>query len=251
MHSSEFNDANQGWLGRIWRLTSFVLLPFFLAFAVAVAVTAYIETRSGLTGSASTEAQTLSPLAQLMNLSPLANRAAPGFALTNQNGRVVSLANFRGKVVVLAFIDSRCTEVCPVVAQEIIGADHQLGASARNVAFVGVNVNPLAESVVDVRRFSDEHGLSALPNWYYLTGSTTVLSQVWKNYGIQVELPRNATQTVHADYLYFLSPLGRERFLAEPIVNQRRNGVGYLPADLVRRWSKGIAHYVELSMNVN
>src|SRR5207248_2312516 len=41
------------------------------------------------------------------------HRPAPNFTLTDQFRRPVSLSEFKGKVVLLAFIDSRCTTICP------------------------------------------------------------------------------------------------------------------------------------------
>jgi cytochrome oxidase Cu insertion factor (SCO1/SenC/PrrC family) len=181
----------------------------------------------------------------MMNLSPVPGRTAPGFSLTDQHGRRVTLSGFRGKAVLLGFFDSRCTQVCPVVAQELIAAGHDLGPRAGRVAFVGVNVNPRAESVAAVRHFTTVHGLSQLPGWYFLTGTTRQLARVWAAYGIQVQLPGGASQTVHSDYLFFISPLGRERFLAAPFAYQQRNGTGYLPAGTVSRWGQGIARYLQ------
>lgn len=219
-------------------------MPFLVALTTAMAITAYAETRGQAGISAPTAPQSAPTLARLMNLSPLPERAAPGFTLTDQHGRRVSLADFRGKAVLLGFFDSRCTEVCPVIAQELIAADHDLGPRASGVAFVAVNVNPRAESVADVEHFSVVHGLSRLPNWYFLTGPTRQLARVWGAYGIEVELPRGASQTIHQDYLFFVNPLGRERFLAEPFASRRRNGTGYLPAGTVKRWGQGIARYL-------
>jgi protein SCO1/2 len=42
------------------------------------------------------------------------DRAAPGFSLTDPDGNVVTLADFRGKAVVLNFVYTRCTEACPL-----------------------------------------------------------------------------------------------------------------------------------------
>lgn len=248
----DLETEQRDWFARLWPMTSSVLLPFFLAFALALAVTAYVETHAIKSGGASIESPTLSPLARLMNLAPLANSPAPPFTLTDQRGHRVRLEDFRGKAAVLTFIDSRCTEVCPVIAQELIGANRDLGRKkARDVVFIGVNVNPRAESIADVTRFTIAHGLGDLPNWYFLTGSTSALQQVWQKYGIQVELPANASQTVHADYLFFLNPLGRERFLAAPYANQRKNGTGFLSRDIISQWSRGIAFYVEQSLTTN
>src|SRR5437016_9492299 len=81
-----------------------------LAVAVAAGVSAYAVTRpsgpgagqerpSGIPASISTR------LANLMSLSPLPRTPAPGFTLTDQAGRTMSMPAFRGKVVVLQFMD--------------------------------------------------------------------------------------------------------------------------------------------------
>jgi cytochrome oxidase Cu insertion factor (SCO1/SenC/PrrC family) len=231
----------------IWRWAAYGVMPFAVALTTAMAVTAYVQARSQAGTSASAPAGSASAptLAQMMNLSPLPERAAPGFTLTDQRGRRVSLSDFRGKTVLLAFLDSRCTEVCPVIAQELLAASRDLGPRAASVAFVGVNVDPAAESVAAVRNFSVARGLARLPYWYFLTGPTSQLARVWNTYGIEVELPPGASQTVHADYIFFINPLGYERFPAEPFADQRANGTGYLPAATIGQWGRGIARYLE------
>ena len=52
------------------------------------------------------------------------------FRLTDQFGRSVSLASFRGRVVVLTFLDPVCTSDCPLIAQEMRAADQMLGKTA-------------------------------------------------------------------------------------------------------------------------
>lgn len=41
---------------------------------------------------------------------------APNFQLTDQNGSPVNLSDFRGNVVVLTFMDSKCQDTCPLTA---------------------------------------------------------------------------------------------------------------------------------------
>jgi cytochrome oxidase Cu insertion factor (SCO1/SenC/PrrC family) len=41
---------------------------------------------------------------------------APDFRLMDQHGDLVSLSDFKGKVVVLTFFDSQCQDVCPLTA---------------------------------------------------------------------------------------------------------------------------------------
>lgn len=231
------------------RWISFGLLPFLLALTLTLAVFAYrnhqqLVSALGGSGTAAAAGAQPSPLRQLMGLSDVPARAAPGFTLTDQHGRSLSLASLRGKPVLLAFLDSRCTAVCPVLAQEFALADHDLGALAAHVMLVGVNVNPMATSVADVAKFDQLHGLAALPNWHFLTGPVSQLRRVWAAYGITVIVPKGATQTTHADYLYFLTPGGQERYLASPQVDQRRDGTGYLPQPTLNQWGQGIATYL-------
>jgi len=81
-------------------------------------------------------------MADRMQLSPVPARTAPGFTLTGQAGRSVSLAGLRGREVVLTFMDPHCTDICPIVSREFIDGRHDLGAAGSKVVFVAVNVNP-------------------------------------------------------------------------------------------------------------
>ena len=188
------------------------------------------------------------PLAQFMGISDLGGRAAPGFTLTDQNGRPLSLAGMRGRAVLVAFIDDRCSQICPVLAQEFRVADQALGSAAGRVALVGINVNPGAESPADLRSFDRLHGLDTLANWYFLTGSTRELEAVWKSYGIEVTVSAGVDQTSHTAYLYFLDPAGRERYIASPQVDQRIDGTAYLPSGELARWGSGIYAYLKQAL---
>jgi cytochrome oxidase Cu insertion factor (SCO1/SenC/PrrC family) len=44
----------------------------------------------------------------------LGGTPAPDFRLVSQFGQPMSLSQFRGKVVILAFTDSQCTTICPL-----------------------------------------------------------------------------------------------------------------------------------------
>ncbi len=108
------------------------------------------------------------PTINLMGLSPVPARAAPGFRLTDQNGRTLALSSLRGKVVVLNFMDPHCTDICPLVSQEFVDAQRDLGQAAGQVVFAAVNVNQFFNRVSDVAAFSNEHQLSSIPSWHFL-----------------------------------------------------------------------------------
>jgi cytochrome oxidase Cu insertion factor (SCO1/SenC/PrrC family) len=141
----------------------------------------------------------------------LPNTPAPGFTLTSQDGRQVSLASLRGKVVLLTFLDPVCTTDCPLIAQEMRSADSMLGAKASNTELVAVVANPTYISTAYTRAFTTQENLSQVPNWLYLTGSLSQLADVWHHYGIEVEdLPAGA-MAAHNDLAFVISAGGTVR----------------------------------------
>ena len=56
----------------------------------------------------------------------MAGNPAPDFTLVDQFGHPVTLSSLRGREVVLAFIDSRCKDVCPLTAQIMYDARARL-----------------------------------------------------------------------------------------------------------------------------
>jgi cytochrome oxidase Cu insertion factor (SCO1/SenC/PrrC family) len=190
---------------------------------------------SGIPASVST------PLANLMGLSPVPARPAPGFTLTDQHGRALSLAGFRGRAVVLEFMDPHCTDICPIVSAEFAGAFRDLGAAASRAVFIAVNVNPYFHAVSDVAAYSAEHQLTAIPSWHFLTGPLPALKAVWNAYGIAVAAPSRDADVIHTSEVLFIDPQGRERYLAAPMADYTPAGQAYLPAAPLAEWGQGIA----------
>jgi len=136
---------------------------------------------------------------------------APGFSLTDQAGRTVSLDSLRGKVVLMTFLDPVCTTDCPVIAQELKQAGRMLGAQDARVELVAVVANPVYRSVAFTRAFDRQEGLASVPNWLYLTGSLSQLRPVWRHYGVEVEnLPAGA-MAAHNDLAVVIDAAGHIR----------------------------------------
>ena len=182
----------------------------------------------------------------LMELSPVPARPAPGFTLTDQDGRVRPLSAFRGKVVVLEFMDSHCTDICPIVSAEFTDAYRDLGRQAGQVVFAAVNVNQYHHAVADVAAYSRAHQLTSIPSWHFLTGPVPRLRAVWNAYNIAVQAPGPDADIVHSSAVYFIDPGGRERYLASPQADHTSSGASYLPADQIAAWGRGIAQVATL-----
>jgi cytochrome oxidase Cu insertion factor (SCO1/SenC/PrrC family) len=185
------------------------------------------------------------PTINLMGLSPVPAKAAPAFRLTDQVGRTLALSSLRGKVVVLNFMDPHCTDICPLVSQEFVDAQHDLGKAAGQVVFVAVNVNQYFNRVSDVAAFSNAHQLSSIPSWHFFTGPLNSLQAAWRDYDVAVTAPNPNADIVHTSVMYFIGPDGRERYVAVPMDDHTASGTAYLPAGQITAWGQGIAQMAE------
>ncbi|HUJ06280.1 MAG TPA: SCO family protein [Streptosporangiaceae bacterium] len=143
---------------------------------------------------------------------------ATPFRLTDQNGRPVSLASLRGKVVLLTFLDPVCTTDCPLIAQELRVADQMLGPRAAHVEILAVAANPLYHTVPYLRAFDRQERLTGVANWHYLTASVSVLRRVWDSYGVQVEVVPGGQMVAHSDLVFVINGRGiiKTEFNADP-----------------------------------
>jgi cytochrome oxidase Cu insertion factor (SCO1/SenC/PrrC family) len=220
-----------------------VLAAIIVAGAVVVAVFVIIRARGGPQPARPTgiPASVGDAQVNLMGLSPVPARIAPGFTLTDQEGRTLSLSSLRGKVVVLEFMDPHCTDICPIVSQEYVDAYRDLGALAGRVVFAAVNVNQYHVAVSDMMAYSRQQRLTTIPSWHFLTGPVPDLRKVWDGYEIAVEASGPNADVVHTSAVYFIDPAGRERFVAAPMADHTSSGASYLPAGQITAWGQGIA----------
>jgi protein SCO1/2 len=118
---------------------------------------------------------------------------AADFSLADQEGRAVTLTNYRGRVVVLTFIHSRCKDACPLMVEQIKGALNDLSGSASAVATIGISVNPGEDTRASRRAFLAHHEMTG--RLAFLNGPPAVLRRVWRAYAMQPDqgaLPHTA-----------------------------------------------------------
>jgi cytochrome oxidase Cu insertion factor (SCO1/SenC/PrrC family) len=129
----------------------------------------------------------------------------PDFTLVDQFGARVSLHSFRGRVVMLAFNAAECTTICPLTTTAMVAAQRLLGPVASRVALLGVDANPTATSIGDVRTYSELHGM--VHAWHFLTDGLPELKRVWTDYHVAVAIEHG--QVDHTPALFMITPAGR------------------------------------------
>jgi len=67
---------------------------------------------------------------------------ARDFALTDHNGKPRTIADFKGKVVVMFFGYTQCPDVCPTTMVEMANVVKELGPSGKDVQVLFVTIDP-------------------------------------------------------------------------------------------------------------
>jgi protein SCO1/2 len=108
---------------------------------------------------------------------------APGFTLTNQDRLEVELSDFRGKVVVVDFIYTRCPDVCGELNYRLQGVWEQLKQELKQ-DFVLISVSFDLYDTPEVLKQYDK--FYDVPGWQFLTGTEEQIRQVTNDYGLGV-----------------------------------------------------------------
>jgi cytochrome oxidase Cu insertion factor (SCO1/SenC/PrrC family) len=143
-------------------------------------------------------------------------RKAPDFTLTDQSGKTVSLAAYRGRTVVVTFLDPLCRNYCPIEASRLGDVVRSLPAPSRP-AIVSVSVNVFGNA----RRHlvQDVHKWKVGPEFRWGVGTPKQLASVWKRYDIGVLDQRKKIagvvvhNIVHTEAAYVVDANGFERAL--------------------------------------
>ena len=195
---------------------------------IALAIGVGIGTAVAIAGSSTAPAPISSGPERVSNpqLDPGArlSAVAPGFTLTDEFGKRVSLRSLRGKVVVVSFNDPECTTICPLTTTALLHAKKLLGPAASGVELLGIGANPEATEVKWVRAYSRAHDM--LHKWRFLTGSLPELKRIWRAYGIAAAVVNGSID--HTPATFIIGPDGREsRLYQTAMAYSTVNQLGY------------------------
>jgi protein SCO1/2 len=114
---------------------------------------------------------------------------APDFALRDEQGRPVSMEQFRGRPVAVTFLYTTCEDTCPTQAQQIKGA---LDLLDRPVPALAIAVDPPRDTPARAREFLSKYDLTGRMRW--VLGSRAELEKLWRGFAIQEQLPETEHQ---------------------------------------------------------
>ncbi len=132
----------------------------------------------------------------------------PDFHLTDFRGKPRSLADFRGKVVILFFGYTHCPEVCPTTLADLAQAMRELGADAQKVQVLFITLDPARDTPDLLAKFVPAFD----PTFLGLAGDAQSTAQAAQSFGVsyQKRMEKNGGYTLdHSDGTYLIGADGK------------------------------------------
>ncbi len=109
---------------------------------------------------------------------------APGFTLTDQDGRRVSLADLRGRAVLVDFVYTTCNGPCPILTSRQVQIQRALAPDVRErVHFVSISLDPAHDTPQVLGDYARARGAD-LAGWSFLTGPEAEVADVVRRFGV-------------------------------------------------------------------
>ena len=136
---------------------------------------------------------------------------APDFILSDQDGKRFESTMLRGKIVVLDFIYTTCTDVCPLFTANFARLQRQLASAHRNeVFFISITTDPEIDSPKVLKSYGQRYGAD-FSTWAFLTGAEAELKKVWDGFGVRV-IRKGRGLVQHTSLTTVIDPQGNRRF---------------------------------------
>lgn len=117
------------------------------------------------------------------------------------SGEQVGPADLRGDAVIVTFVDTDCSDQCPLLASAMAEALRRLPSDVREqTTALAISVNPLVDTRRSVVRFLRQRHADALK---YLVGSVAQMKPVWKRFGVVSAYETGDADTHSADVRVF------------------------------------------------
>jgi protein SCO1/2 len=122
----------------------------------------------------------------------------PPFAFTDQDGRTISQHTTDGKIYVVNFFFTRCSNICPRMTENMHMAADSFAHDNR-VLFISHSVTPWYDSVAVLKKYAQAKHITN-PNWHLVTGDQQQIYTIArKGYFADAQANIATTQFLHTE----------------------------------------------------
>jgi protein SCO1/2 len=135
-------------------------------------------------------------------------KQAPALDLRNYLGRPVTLAEYRGRVVLVTFLYTHCPDVCPLITSKLRVVLKLLRSRVSQTQVIAISVDPRGDTPGAVASFLQSHDM--LGRMQYLIGSPAQLARTWAAWSVgSTRDVGQPDRVAHSALVYGISASGR------------------------------------------
>ncbi|HEX8010653.1 MAG TPA: SCO family protein [Casimicrobiaceae bacterium] len=144
-------------------------------------------------------------------------RTIGDYTLTATDGRRVRLSAFRGKPLLVSFVYTGCSQVCPLATKFLARAVREAQAALGTEAFATLTIgfNPPADNPQAMRAFARQYDID-LPHWEFLSPDVADVASLTRDFGFSY-----AASSGGFDHLTQVSVVGPDGRVLRQIYGER------------------------------
>jgi len=141
----------------------------------------------------------------------LEGELVPSIPMVNEDRREVELTQFRGKAILVTFVDTQCTEDCPIITKLFGRVDHLLSQNPQvyqRSQPITVSLDPAHDTPPVLRRYGLQylHGnKSGFDHWEFVTLTPDNLHRLATSFGVMYQASRGG-DIVHTIDVSLIGP---------------------------------------------
>jgi len=163
---------------------------------------------------------------------PEVGESMPDFSLVNQDGRKIQKGDYRGKILLLTFIYTRCPlpDYCPLMSRNFATIAREVGDDPKlkdSVRLLSISIDPEYDKPAVLRRYALEYAgagsAESLKRWQFASGKPEQVRKVAEFFGLSYW--KESDQIIHALVTALIDPEGK--------VSKVYRGNDWKPADVM------------------
>lgn len=95
-------------------------------------------------------------------------KRVPEFKFIDQNGDTITNEDYLGKVYVVEFFFTTCTDICPIMNKNLIEVQDEFKGED-DFGIASITIDPAHDTPGVLKQYAENYGIEN-PNWHFLTG---------------------------------------------------------------------------------
>lgn len=123
----------------------------------------------------------------------LVGEDVPGTPMVNQDGKATALTDFRGKAVLITFVDTQCTDDCPIISHLFAEIDQELAKDPKAYAgsdLITISIDPVHDTPAVLHAYGLKYmnGKAAgFSHWQFVHMTPANLKELATSFGVSYE----------------------------------------------------------------